>query len=93
MELPKVVIKDKYEAYLSGMEVKAARVDSSSAPLQPGQHVLAFKDAISATTDIPVPKRQQSHYIGIEGTVVETEPVIAGPSSMPDRQLITVKKL
>jgi hypothetical protein len=93
MELPKVVIKDNYDEYLSGREVKAARVGSSSAPLQPGQHVLAFKDAIAAATDIPVPKQQQAHYIGIEGTVTQTEPASAGHAGISDRELILVRKL
>jgi hypothetical protein len=93
MDLPKVVIKDNYEAYLSGSEVKAALVDSSSTPLQPGQHVLAFKDAIAATTDMPVPKRQQSHYIGIEGTVTQIQPVTEGISAAAGRKLVCVKKL
>jgi hypothetical protein len=93
MELPKVVIKDNYDEYLNGSEVKAARVDSSPAPLQPGQHVLAFKDAIAAATDIPVPKRQQSHYIGIEGTVTQTEPVAEDLSATTGRQFVRVRKL
>lgn len=92
MELPKVIIKDAYSEYLEGKEVKAALADSSSAPLQPGAHVLAFKDSIAAATDVPVPKQQQAHYIGVEGTVTEVEAVSSGHATS-ERQLIRVKKI
>jgi hypothetical protein len=32
---------------------------------------MAFKDTIAARSDVPVPKSQQSHYIGIEGTITK----------------------
>jgi hypothetical protein len=92
MDLPKVIIKDDYNEYLEGKVVKAALASSASAPLQPGTRVIAFKDSIAAATDIPVPKQQQAHYIGVEGTVTEIELVATGyePS---DRQTVRVKKL
>ena len=93
MELPKVVIKDNFNEYLSGKEVKAALADAASAPLQPGEHVIAFKDSLAAVTDVPVPKQQQSHYIGIEGTVTHIEFVTDGPAALTDHQLLRVKKL
>lgn len=92
MELPKVIIKDNYNEYLNGKEVTAALAGSSSAPLQPGAHVIAFKDSIAAATDVPVPKQQQAHYIGVEGTVTEVEPLSRGHAAA-DRQLVRVRKL
>jgi hypothetical protein len=92
MELPKVIIKDDYSAYLNGKEVKAALIDSVSAPLEPGNHVIAFKDSIAAASDVPVPKQQQSHYMGVEGTVTEIETVSANRHSS-ERQLIKIQKL
>lgn len=92
MELPKVIIKQNYTAYLNGNEVTASLVGSTSAPLQPGAHVIAFKDSIAAASDVPVPKAQQAHYIGVEGTVTGIEPSPAGhPTS--ERQIVRVRKL
>lgn len=93
MELPKVVIKDNFNGYLIGEEVKAAVVGSAAVPLQPGEHVIAFKDSLAAVSDVPVPKQQQSHYIGIEGTVTRIEFVTDGPAALTDHQLLRIKKL
>jgi hypothetical protein len=93
MSLPKVVIKDHYKEYLDGEEVRAFLVDSVAAPLQPGEHVMVFKDSLAAATDIPVPKQQQAHYIGIEGTVTRTEVGPAGKGSSAERQQLLVKKV
>ena len=93
MKLPKVVIKDNFNEYISGKEVKATLADSASAPLQTGEHVIAFKDSLAAVTDVPVPRQQQSHYIGIEGTVTRIEFVTDGPAALTDHQLLMVKKL
>jgi hypothetical protein len=71
MNLPKVVIKDSFNDYLEGKEVKAAFISQTKEQAWPGERVMAFKDAIAADTNIPVPKSQQSHFIGIEGTITE----------------------
>lgn len=92
MQMPKVVIKENYTAYLNGKEVTASLVGPVAAPLQPGAHVMAFKDSIAAASDVPVPKAQQAHYIGVEGTVTGIEPSLAGhPTS--ERQIVRVRKL
>jgi hypothetical protein len=93
MSLPKVVIKDHFDEYLNGVEVKAFLVDSVDAPLQPGEHVIAFKDSLAATTDIPVPKQQQAHYIGVEGAVTHTEVSALPSGSSVERQQVMVKKV
>jgi archaeosine-15-forming tRNA-guanine transglycosylase len=69
--LPKVVIKSDFHDYLEGKEVEAAFVSNHPDQVWPGEHVLAFKDSVAATSDIPVPTSQLSHTIGIEGTVTQ----------------------
>ena len=93
MSLPKVVIKDHYDEYLNGEEVRAFLMDSVSAPLQPGEHVIAFQDSLAAATDIPVPKQQQSHYIGIEGAVTQTEVSLLPLGSTVERQQLMINKV
>jgi hypothetical protein len=71
MELPKVVVRDNYNDYLQGKEVVATFIDAARDVVWPGERIIAFKDSIAARSDVPVPKSQQSHYIGIEGTVTK----------------------
>jgi hypothetical protein len=71
MEMPKVVIRDNYNDYLQGKEVVATFIEAAHKPVWPGERVMAFKDSIAAKSDVPVPKSEQSHYIGIEGTVTK----------------------
>jgi hypothetical protein len=71
MNLPKVVIKDNFTDYLNGKEVKATFISQTKEQAWPGERVIAFKDAIAANTNVPVPKSQQSHFIGIEGAITE----------------------
>lgn len=73
MNLPKVVIKDSFNDYLEGKEVKAAFISRTKEQAWPGEHVMAFKDAIASDTNVSVPKSQQSHFIGIEGTITKVE--------------------
>jgi hypothetical protein len=71
MEMPKVVIRDNYNDYLQGKEVVATFIEAAHKAVWPGERVMAFKDSIAARSDVPVPKSEQSHYIGIEGTVTK----------------------
>lgn len=91
MELPKVVIKDNYQEFLNGERVRASVIGTSQIVLQPGTRVMAFKDTIAATTNIPVPKPQQSHYMGVEGTVTEVDHSFG--SSNIGNQIVHIKKL
>ncbi len=88
MNLPKVVIKDNFSDYLDGKEVKAAFISQTKDQAWPGEHVMAFKDAIAAGTNLTVPKSQQSHYIGIEGTITE---VVNDPAANSTK-FVKVKK-
>ena len=67
----KVVIKQSFQDYLSGKEVEATFLSGTPEHVWPGEEVLAFKDSVAATSDVPVPTSQFSHTIGIEGTVTE----------------------
>jgi hypothetical protein len=69
MELPKVVIRSNYNDYLQGKEAVAEFLDPAAKVVWPGERVMAYKHCIASETGIPVPKKEQSHYIGIEGTV------------------------
>jgi hypothetical protein len=89
MNLPKVVIKDNFTDYLDGKEVKAAFISQTKEQAWPGEHVMAFKDAIAADTNVPVPKSQQSHFIGIEGTITE----VMNDKAAKNTQFVRVIKL
>ena len=71
MELPKAVIRQNFQDYLAGKEVEASIVSHSKKEVWPGERVMAFKDSLAATSDIPVPTSELSHSIGIEGTVTQ----------------------
>jgi hypothetical protein len=89
MSLPKVIIKDNFNDYLSGKEVKAAFISQTKEQAWPGEHVMAFKDAIASDTNVPVPKSQQSHFIGIEGTITE----VVNDKSAKNTQFVRVVKV
>lgn len=67
----KQVLIKAFHQYLDGEEVEA-RTEASEA-LHPGDKVLAFKDSISATSDVSVPRSSQHSAIGIEGIVVDVQ--------------------
>ena len=71
MELPQVLIKNNYYDYLNGNEVEATVVLPENGRIQPGEHVLAYRDSLATLYDVPVPKEMQSRYIGIEGRVTQ----------------------
>jgi hypothetical protein len=50
---------------------------------------MAFKDAIASATNIPVPKSQQSHFIGIEGAITE----VMNDAKAGNTQFIKIVKL
>lgn len=70
MELPKVIIKDRYADYLNGKEVEATLV-SEKKKIEKGSHVMGFHNSIAVNTTVPVPKEKQDHYIGVEGMVTD----------------------
>ena len=88
MNLPSVVIKDSFKDYLEGKEVKAAFVNQSKEQAWPGEHVMAFKDAIAEST-ASVPKSQQAHFIGIEGTITE----VVNDAASKNTQFVKVVKV
>ena len=91
MEQPlKAFVLDNYRDFLEGVEVRAGIIGRHDHNPAPGEHVMVFKHSIASETDVPVPKSQQSHYIGIEGTVTAIE---QEPSSAGARAILKVKKL
>jgi hypothetical protein len=67
----RVIVRDNFNDFLEGKEVEATFLQPTKDAVWPGEHVLAFKHTIASENDVPVPRSQQSHYIGIEGTIVE----------------------
>ena len=64
---------DDYFDFLQGAEVRAGIIGKHGQIPATGEHVMVFKHSIAAETEVPVPKSQQSHYIGIEGMVTAVE--------------------
>ena len=93
MDLPKVIIKDNYNEFLNGKEVKATLSDSHKILLHPGEKVMAFKDSLAAKINVPVPKHEQSHYIGIEGTITQIEFPSGSDTSFTERPVMKVKRI
>jgi hypothetical protein len=74
MDIPKAIVLGDYSDFLQGREVDARVPGPVTTDLLPGAHIMAFKNTIAATSTIAVPKTEQSHYIGIEGTVTQVHP-------------------
>jgi len=72
MELHQVLIKN-FQDYLDGKEVEATAKLKENKVLQPGDHVLVFKDSLAATSTLSVPRSKQDLSIGIEGTVTQVD--------------------
>jgi len=79
MDLPKVIIKDRYSDFLNGKEVEAT-VASGKDTIAKGMHVMGFHDSIAIHTAFTVPRERQSQYIGIEGMVTAVAPAADGTS-------------
>ena len=82
MDLPKVIIRERYGDFLEGKEVEATVI--TKAPLKKGMHVMGYHDSIGVNTAVTVPKDKQSHYIGVEGVVTAT-PAILPPDGRESR--------
>jgi hypothetical protein len=87
MDLPKVIIKDKYADFLIGKEVEATVV-SEPRDVEKGMHVMGFHNSMAVHTSVTVPREKQSQYIGVEGMVTE---IRTDPSG--DRSEVKVVKV
>lgn len=74
----RLIMKDEVRAsirdygdFLDGREVTATIIGRAPAKLAAGDTVIAFKHTIAAESEIAVPRSQQSHYIGVEASVVD----------------------
>lgn len=92
MELPKVVIKQNFQDYFAGKEVEASFVTKKDSEVWPGERVMAFKDSLAATSDIPVPSSEISHSIGIEGTITQVVQEKLPTSDTIQRSVIKIVK-
>jgi hypothetical protein len=92
MKLPEAIVKEKFSDYLKGNEVEATVVKTGAA-LYTGEHVLVYKDSIASTADVTVPKQEQSHYIGIEGTITQLGYRSQDQLNGQQTQLVKVKKI
>ncbi|HYC86082.1 MAG TPA: hypothetical protein VEB86_12710 [Chryseosolibacter sp.] len=80
MELHHALITN-FNDYLAGREVEATIRLKSDETLTEGQHVIAIKDTIAATTSVTVPAGKVDQVMGVEGTITSIEmrdPVKAG---------------
>ncbi|MFZ6011806.1 MAG: hypothetical protein ACOYXT_15800 [Bacteroidota bacterium] len=93
MRLESVYIKENFSEYLNGNEVEVVTELQEEKSLYPGDHVMVYKDTIAATSDLAVPKHQQSHYIGIEGTITDIGIRESENQSGRKIQVLKVKKL
>lgn len=64
----------EYNDFLEGREVRGTVIGHSPASLTPGDRIMVFRHTLSAETDVTVPRSQQSHAIGVEGTITGIEP-------------------
>jgi hypothetical protein len=92
MDLPKVVIKQNFQDYLAGKEVEASVVSHPQKEVWPGERVMAFKDSLAATSNMPVPTSELSHSIGIEGTVTQVMHLKTPASDNIERPVVKIIK-
>lgn len=75
MNLESVFLKgSSYEQYLQGVEVDSI-LSTRNKNIQPGQHVMVYRDMITASPLISVPADRESESIGVEGKVVKVDHV------------------
>jgi hypothetical protein len=74
MNLKSIYLGENYSAYLHGAEVEST-YDAVNQKIEPGQHILVFKDTPAANVNIPVPADQESQSIGIEGMITQVNRV------------------
>lgn len=74
MNLKTVYLKDNYLDYLTGAEVESI-LNTKNMTMEPGQHVLVFKDSIAAVTDIAITPEKEPDNIGVEGLVTQVSQV------------------
>jgi hypothetical protein len=70
MNLKSVYLRDNYTAYLEGAEVEST-YNALNQQIEPGQHILVFRDTPAAHLTIAVPADQESQNIGVEGMITQ----------------------
>jgi hypothetical protein len=74
MNLKSIYLGENYNAYLQGVEVEST-YNAVNHKIEPGQHIMVFKDTPAARPSIPVPADQESQSIGIEGMITQVNRV------------------
>jgi hypothetical protein len=74
MNLQVVYLKDNYHDYLTGAEVEST-LSTKNASMEPGQHVLVFRESIAATANIAITPGKESDNIGVEGLITQVRQV------------------
>jgi len=74
MNLQTVYLRDNYHDYLTGAEVESI-LNTKNTIMEPGQHVLVFKDSIAAVTNLAITPEKESDNIGVEGLVTQVRQV------------------
>lgn len=74
MNIQTVYLRDNYDDYLTGAEVEST-LNTKNTTLEPGQHVMVFRDTIAAVTDIAITPGKQADNIGVEGMITQVRQV------------------
>lgn len=95
MELKTVLLNNNlYQEYLNGQEVECTANQINNKNIQPGDHIMVYKDTLASASDIPTPTREkQSEYIGIEGTVTQINTLTGIHRNEAALQSLKVRKL
>lgn len=70
MNLKSIYLNKVYNAYLEGAEVEST-YNAVNEKVEPGQHILAFRDTPAANVFITVPADKESESIGVEGIITQ----------------------
>ena len=95
MDLKTVLLdNNKYHEYLNGQEVECPASKINTRNIQPGDHIMVYKDSLGVKTGVGVPTREkQSDYIGVEGTVTQVNKLAREEGDNTILQSLVIKML
>jgi len=70
MHLKSIYLNKVYDDYLQGAEVEST-YNSLNEKVEPGQHIIVFKDTPASNVHITVAADQESKSIGVEGIITQ----------------------
>jgi hypothetical protein len=80
-----------YKAYLQGDEVEST-FSTANKNMQPGQHIMVFRDSVAANSVLTVPADKESASIGVEGMITKVDCVTDLKKGVVEQHL-KIKKL